>query len=215
MSQRVDALKQVSKLADDSEEKLIVRPLSAKLMEPTTPEIEGWIDREKLLDISGRSRDVQLGLAAHYGWEDYESPGGGCLLTEAHFSERLREFVAHDTLTVEEIDLLKYGRHFRLPEGAKLIVGRNREENEAMQKIESDKYLPIHLPIAGPYSLLSRDASEKEKELAAQIAITYTRSSPTERYAVTIGENEVVTVSPLPSKKEAQRYFFNAPEQVS
>jgi tRNA-specific 2-thiouridylase len=90
MSQRVDAMKQVSKLAEDQEEKLILRPMSAKLMEPTTPEEKGWVDREKLYDISGRSREPQLALAKAYGWEDYERHGGGCLLTEEHFSELLR-----------------------------------------------------------------------------------------------------------------------------
>jgi tRNA-specific 2-thiouridylase len=209
MSQRVDAMKQVSKLAEDQEEKLILRPMSAKLMEPTTPEEKGWVDREKLYAISGRSREPQLALAEAYGWEDYESPGGGCLLTEEHFSERLREFIAHDALEVSDIDLLKYGRHFRLPDGAKLIVGRNQEDNEGLQQIESEKYATVKLPIAGPFSLLSRSATEEEKALAAKIAITYARSSPKESYEVTIGENEVISVSPFASKKEAQQYFFN------
>ena len=209
MSQRADAIRQVSKLAEDSEEKLIVRPMSAKLMEPTTPEIEGWIDREKLLGISGRSRETQMKLADAYGWEDYESPGGGCLLTEEHFSERLREFTAHDDLTVKEIDLLKFGRHFRLPDGAKFVVGRDREDNEGLQGIESGKYITVKLPIAGPYSLLSQDATEEERELAAKIAITYARSSPKERYRVEVGGDEIIAVSPFATKKEAQKYFFN------
>jgi len=212
MSQRADAIRQVTKLAKDSDERLIVRPLSARLMEPTTPEAEGWIEREKLLDISGRSRERQIELAERYGWEDYESPGGGCLLTEAHFSERLREFVAHDELTVEEIDLLKYGRHFRLPGGSKLVVGRNREDNEGLQGIESEKYMPIKLPITGPFSLMSREASEVDRELGAKIAITYARSSPKECYEVVVGEDEVLSVSPLESKKEAQKYFFDSPD---
>ncbi len=208
MSQRVDALKQVSKLAHDSDEKLIVRPMSAKLMEETTPEIEGWIDREKLLAISGRSREEQMRLAEEYGWEDYESPGGGCLLTEAHFSERIREFIAHDTLTVEEIELLKFGRHFRLDDGAKLVVGRNRDDNEGLQAISSDKYTTIKLPIGGPFSLISINSSNNDKILGAKIAITYTRSSPNESYEIEVG-NEVFSVSPFGEKKEAQKYFFN------
>jgi tRNA-specific 2-thiouridylase len=208
MSQRVDALKQVSRLANDSDERLIVRPMSAKLMEETTPEIEGWIDREKLLAISGRSREEQMRLADAYGWEDYESPGGGCLLTEAHFSERIREFVSHDTLTVEEIELLKFGRHFRLDDGAKLVVGRNREDNEGLQAINSDKYTAIKLPIGGPFSLISVNSSNNDKILGAKIAITYTRSSPSESYDIEVGD-EIFSISPFGEKKEAQRYFFN------
>jgi len=209
MSQRADALKQVSGLADDKEDKLILRPMCAKLLEPTTPEIEGWIDREKLLDISGRSRERQLALAKEYGWEEYESPGGGCLLTEAHYSDRIREFVKHDDFAVADIDLLKFGRHFRLPDGAKAVVGRNREDNEGLQRVQSDKYIPIKLPIAGPFSLISANASDSDKELGAKLAITYAKSSVDESYDVLVGD-ETISISPFATKQEAQAYFFNA-----
>ena len=209
MSQRHDAMKQVSKLANDKEDKLILRPLSAKLMEETTPELEGWVDRESLLDISGRSRERQLSMAKAYGWEDYESPGGGCLLTESHYSDRIREFISFDTFEVEDIELLKFGRHFRLPDGAKLAVGRNQEDNEGLQAIGSDKYLQIKLPVAGPFSLLSANASQADRELAAKLAITYAKSSVEDCYDVEVGEQSV-TVSPFKEKKEAQVYFFNA-----
>ncbi len=209
MSQRADALKQVSSLANDKEEKLILRPLSAKLLEPTTPEIEGWVDREKLLDISGRSRERQLALVKKYGWEEYESAGGGCLLTEAHYSSRIREFIEYDNFSVSDIDLLKFGRHFRLPDGAKLVVGRNKDDNEGLQKVDSSKYIKITLPIAGPYSVISKDASSKDKELGAKLAITYAKSSIDNIYSVTVGD-KILKVSPFTTKEEAQKYFFNS-----
>ncbi len=207
MSQRADALKKVIKLADDIDEKLIVRPLSAKLLEPTTPEINGWIDREKLLNISGRSRERQLKLAKEFGWEDYEAPAGGCLLTEAHYSSRIREFIEHDSFKVEDIDLLKYGRHFRLPDGAKLVVGRDKDDNEGLKEVNSSKYKSITLPIAGPYSLISRDASKDDIDLGAKIAITYAKSKIEESYSVNV-DSEIVVTSPFATKKEAQKYFF-------
>jgi len=209
MSQRADALQQVTKLADDKEDKLILRPMCAKLLEPTTPEIEGWVDREKLLDISGRSRERQLSLVKEYGWEEYESPGGGCLLTEAHYSDRIREFVKHDDFTVPDIDLLKFGRHFRLPDGAKVVVGRNQEDNEGLQRVQSDKYIALKLPIGGPFSLMSSNASDSDKALGAKLAITYARSSVDESYAILVGD-ETISVSPFTTKQEAQAYFFNA-----
>jgi len=210
MSQRADAIKLVTKLAEDDEDRLILRPLSAKLMEKTTPESKGWVDREKLYGISGRSREQQLVMVEKYGWEDYESPGGGCLLTEEHFSDRLREFVAYDDLTITDIDLLKYGRHFRLTDGAKLIVGRNKEDNEGLQQVNSEKYMTVKLPIAGPFSLLSANATSEDKALAAKIAMTYARSTASESYEVEIGGDEIFTISPYAEKKEAQQYFFNA-----
>ena len=206
MSQRSEALAQVSKLAGDRDDKLILRPLSAKLLEPTTPELKGWVDRDKLLDISGRNRDRQLQMAKDFGWDDYESPGGGCLLTEPIFSEKLRDFIAHEEFGVEDIDLLKFGRHFRLSDGAKLVVGRHKEDNEALKAIENPDYIPITLPIAGPYSLLYKGASASDRELAAKIAITYAKSSPEEIYEVKVGD-EVIEVSPFGSKSEAQKFF--------
>ncbi len=207
MSQRKDALAQVKKLAEDKDN-LILRPLSAKLLEPTKPELEGWVDREKLLDISGRSRDRQLALAKKYGWDDYESPAGGCLLTEPVYSEKIREYIEYDEFRVSTIELLKYGRHFRLPNGAKLIVGRHKEDNEGLAQVQDENYIHFRVPLPGPYNLLAKNATQDEKELAAKIAITYAKSDPTKEYEVLIdGEN--YTVKPFESKKEAQKYFFN------
>ena len=212
MSQRSDALKQVSKLADDREERLILRPLSAKLMEPTTPEIEGWVDREKLLDISGRSRERQLSMAAAWGWEDYESPGGGCLLTEPVYSQKIREFVAHDTFGVADIDLLKFGRHFRLPDKTKLVVGRHQEDNEALEALKHPDYLAIRLPVPGPYSLIHKEATPSDIALALRIALTYGKSSTDTHYTVSFADKEY-SVQPFETKAEAQQYFFNAREK--
>ena len=210
MSQRPDALKQVRKLAGDNEDRLILRPLSARLLEPTKPETEGWVDREKLLDINGRGRERQLKMAAEYGWEDFESPGGGCLLTEPSYAAKLRDFIAHEEFGVEDIDLLKYGRHFRLPDGAKLVVGRHREDNEALLKIVNPDYIPVRLPVVGPYSLLYRDATENDRRLAARIALTYGKSDPEARYDVKIGE-EILEANPFATKAEAQKYFVLNP----
>jgi tRNA-specific 2-thiouridylase len=207
MSQRKEALAQVQKLAEDKDN-LILRPLSAKLLEPTTPEIKGWVDREKLLDISGRSRHRQLSLAKKYGWRDYESPAGGCLLTEPIYSQKIKEFIQFEDFSVEDIDLLKYGRHFRLPDGAKLIVGRHKEDNEALKKIVNSDYIPFSLPIAGPYNLVYKNASKSDLELAAKIAITYAKSNLECEYEVVIG-NQKFKVKPFLSKNEAQKYFFN------
>jgi len=210
MSQRSDALKQVSKLANDKDEKLILRPLSARLMDATTPEIEGWVDRELLLDISGRSRERQLALVEEYGWEDYESPGGGCLLTEPIYSQKITEFIQHEEFGVDDIDLLKFGRHFRLPDGAKLVVGRNQEDNESLQALTNADYIPLSLPVAGPFSLLHAQASQSDRELALKIALTYGKSSPDEQYLCEL-EGMEITISPFATKSEAQIYFFNAP----
>jgi len=209
MSQRADAMKQVIDLAQTDE--LLLRPLSAKLLAPTLPEKEGWVDREKLLDIQGRNREVQMRMAEEMGLKDYESPGGGCLLTDENFSNKIREFIAHDdAFGIEDIAVLKYGRHFRLPNGAKLIVGRHKEDNEAIERINNPKFVTLRLPIAGPYSLISSDASHEDKTLASKIAITYAKSSVDEEYEIVINGKERFNLSPFESKAEIAPYFFNA-----
>lgn len=206
MSQRSDALRLVSKLANDVEEKLILRPMSAKLMEPTTPEINNWVDREKLLDISGRGRDKQLALAKEFGWEDYESPGGGCLLTDSHYSQKIKEHIAFDEFDVDDIEVLKFGRHFRLPDGAKLIVGRNEDDNIFIESLKSSKFIGFKLPIIGPSSAISKSSTTKDKELGAKIALTYAKNDSHTIYDVTI-DDEIFSIYPFGSKDEVRQYF--------
>jgi len=208
-SQRKEAMEQVKGLSDYDD--LIVRPLCAKLLEPSLPEREGWIDREKLLDIQGRNRQRQLNMAKEIGLEDFESPGGGCLLTDEQFSLRLRDFVDHDRLEVEDIDSLKAGRHLRLPDGAKLIIGRDQEDNEKLKAITSKKYYHVRLlGAAGPYSLIDKKASKEDLELAAQFIVTYGKTSLDKAYKVKFfnNENELeIEALKLPTKDSIAQYF--------
>lgn len=130
MSQNYMALGKVMELSGI--EDLIVRPLSAKLLPPTKPIREGWIDREQLLDIQGRGRKRQMALIEEYGIVDYPSPGGGCMLTEPNYSYRLK-VLEEDGLLEEDYSelfhLVKYGRFFRIEAGKYLFVGREHENN--------------------------------------------------------------------------------------
>lgn len=130
MSQYRAALKTIEK--ESGLEGLILRPLSAKLLPQSIPEKEGWVDRERLLEISGRSRRPQMALAKDYKISDYACPAGGCLLTDRGFANRMRDLMTHSEITLDDIQLLKVGRHFRLSSSCKLIVGRNKEENERL-----------------------------------------------------------------------------------
>ncbi len=203
MSQRVDAIKNVTKLAGD-EESLILRPLSAKLMSPTKPEVEGWVDREKLLGINGRSRERQLQLAKEYGFSEFESPGGGCLLTESAMAKKIKEHISFDEFIVEDIDVLKTGRHLRLPNGAKLVIGRNKDDNEKIKNIQNPKYIFARaLDIPGPVSLINKDANDGDKLLAAKLILTYTKAK---EGRVTVGD-EVFEVEAFESKDDAREFF--------
>ncbi len=111
---------------------LVVRPLSGKLLPASKAEMEGWISRDKMLAISGRSRKLQIEIAEKYGINDFPCPAGGCLLTDPQFSRKVKDAIKYGELNITNIPLLKIGRHFRLPDGEKLIVGRNENENKKL-----------------------------------------------------------------------------------
>ena len=173
MSQRREAMRCVDKLSDENG--LLLRPLSAKLLPPTLPEIKGWVSREKLLDISGRDRKRQMELAVKYGLEDYESPGGGCLLTDINFSKRLKDYSKTLKLTPDEIDILKVGRHINY-KGFKIIISRKAEENPVLKEYNGtvfEKMFPDNFP--GPVGLIQKDAPCEVKKKAADFMISYTK----------------------------------------
>ncbi|MDR1460847.1 MAG: argininosuccinate synthase [Campylobacteraceae bacterium] len=205
MSQNSKALKNVLELSDD--DGLILRPMSAKLLAPTKPEINGWVDREKLLDIEGRDRKRQIALAQEFGFKEYASPGGGCLLTDVYFSAKLRDFVKYQPLHVEDIALLKIGRHFRLKDGAKLILGRNETENNILQNLKnsvfSDMFLGDDLP--APYGKISKNATQEEKILAARGALFYTKIEKNKPHQVQIGD-EVFEICALENGEVLKQY---------
>ncbi|SHG62044.1 tRNA U34 2-thiouridine synthase MnmA/TrmU, contains the PP-loop ATPase domain [Thermosyntropha lipolytica DSM 11003] len=143
MSQNKTALHIVEKLS--GYQGYIVRPLSAKLLPPTIPEEKGWINRDELEDISGRSRSRQKELAEKLGIKEYPSPAGGCLLTEANFARRLKKLLeAKPEAKPEEMHILKVGRHFYIDDNL-LVIGRNKAENEMLEKIalSSDKFIKV------------------------------------------------------------------------
>lgn len=174
MSQLRDKLRIIEREAEL--EGLILRPLSARHLPPTIPEKDGWVNREALLDIRGRGRRTQMDLAEKLQIGDYPCPAGGCLLTDKHFAARLREHIGHTgELKMSDIPLLKIGRHFRLPSSAKLVVGRDQGECEALERLVGDKdVLLVPRSTTGPSGLLRGESrSETAGELAATIVAAY------------------------------------------
>lgn len=137
MSQRRDALNIIDRNADVKG--LVLRPLSAKLFNPSVAEEAGWVDRDKLFAFSGRSRKPQLALAEKLGIKEYSTPAGGCLLTEAEFSRRFKDLLAQGAPGLNEVQLLKVGRHFRYPDLGKIIVGRDEQENGYLANLAEDR----------------------------------------------------------------------------
>ena len=153
----------------------IIRPLSAKLLPASKPEKEGKVDRERFLDIRGRSRKRQMELAKEFGITDYPSPAGGCLLTEVGFSKRLKDLFEHGKeASVRDVELLRFGRHMRLSEKAKVIVGRNEQENNEISARAGTEDIVIEATgYPGPIGVICGQAEEEIIKRACAICARY------------------------------------------
>jgi len=181
----------------------LLRPLSAQLLEPTIPEKEGLVDREKLLALQGRSRKPQMALTEKYGIADYPCPAGGCRLTDPGFAKRMRDLLHfRPDFDLNDVNLLKVGRHFRLSPEAKAVVGRDEEENHRLQLLARQGDFLLEVKSCGsPVTLLRGEVGEAEIHLAAAITARYSDAED-DRVEVHYGTNyaalsEAILVSPL------------------
>jgi tRNA U34 2-thiouridine synthase MnmA/TrmU len=213
MSQRRDAMNLIEREA--GLEGFILRPLSAKVLPMTIPEKKGWVDRLKLLNIQGRSRKPQIGLAEHYGIHDYPCPAGGCLLTDPGFAKRMKDLMSHlPDFSLNDVHLLKMGRHFRLSHGVKLAVGRNEEENQKIQTFAQEEDILLKVSsFPGPLSLLRGKLDEGDIEKAGAITAHYSKAKDLANIEVTYkgvdeDHHQSLFVSPI-SRGEIERLMIN------
>ncbi|HEB57696.1 MAG TPA: DUF814 domain-containing protein [Gammaproteobacteria bacterium] len=204
MSQRRDTMPVVARESGAGD--LLLRPLCARHLPPTLPEREGWVDREKLLDFHGRNRKPQMALAKELGIEDYAQPAGGCcFLTDRAYSDKLvdlwqargaREY------QLDDIMMLKVGRHIRPSERFKLIVGREEGENRFLEGYRK-QFISLHTTShKGPLVLLDGEPNESDVELAARITARYSQGRSAESVTVAVrepdGSARELTVTPMP-----------------
>lgn len=175
MSQNKSALDIVKK--ESGFEDKILRPLCAKNLEPTKMELDGLVDREKLEAISGRSRKRQMELAKAWGIEEYPSPAGGCKLTEPNFSNRLKDLLLHNKdAKPHDVEILRYGRHFRISEKVKIISTREQSEAEIIKPlINNNDYIFIAKDFSGSMVILQGSPDEGDISLAGRICGRYSK----------------------------------------
>lgn len=166
----------------------LLRPLSAKLLAPTVPEQRGWVDRERLYGFSGRGRKAQIALAEEFGITDYPQPSGGCCyLIHQVYSRRLEDFLAHEgaeALDTSRVQLLAVGRHFRLPAGQKVVVGRHEAENEYLERCGVPGVLLRVIAHPGPTTLVPGQPDAAQIEIAARMTASYSDANDDARVAV-------------------------------
>ena len=201
MSQRRDAMSIVER--DSGLKGYLLRPLCAKLLQPTIPEQKGLVDREKLYGFSGRSRRAQMDLAERFGIQDYATPAGGCVLTDPILSKRVRELLLKEgEVNARDVQILSVGRLFNFPSGI-LRVGRNERDNDKLIALigEGDVIIKTR-DFPGPVSLFRGKPTEDDIELAARITARYSDAKGIESVAVSFAsgpEETIIWVSPASS----------------
>lgn len=177
MSQNKQSLNIVGKCSQY--EDLLVRPLSASLLPPTKPIREGWIDADKLPRFSGRNRTPQIELAEHFNIADYPTPAGGCLLTEERFGEKLKDLLEHEGPDEDRTNLwlLQTGRHIRLADDVKIIVGSCKEDNDLLNAKATDQDYQLTCPnIPSPLIIAPPNSTEEQLKTAAAICVRYAKN---------------------------------------
>ena len=204
MSQRRETMPVVARESGGND--LLVRPLSAKQLPETLPEREGWLDREKLYDFSGRTRKPQMALAAKFGFKDYAQPAGGCcMLTDENYAIKLQDMWHNRPSRDYELDdiiMLKMGRHFRLAPHLKLIIGREEGENRFMQGYKN-QFMSIY-PTSHPGALCLVDGefkSDEERDQALALVARYSQGKNDPQVKLVIrqstGEEQEYSISPM------------------
>lgn len=177
MSQRRDALNAVRKLSGAGD--LIIRPLCQKLLPDTLPIREGWVKKEDMLDINGRSRARQMALAEELGVVEYPNSGGGCLLTDKGYTKRLQDLVTYENLEHQYIQFLEFGRHFRLNSETKVIITRTKGESDTITPMLTEELVIKCKNIPGPLGVIQSNhvISLDELKLAGSILLRYNGKS--------------------------------------
>jgi len=213
MSQRKDLLPVV--VRESGADDRLLRPLCAKNLAPTLPEREGWVDRNKLLDFHGRNRKPQMALAKQFGFEDYASPAGGCcFLTDANYAKKLADLwqAQHEkTYELDDIMLLKVGRHIRPKPHYKLIVSREEGENKFLSGYRKNFTHIETTSCGGPLTLVDGEATDEDIETASRIVARFSQGKNEDSVTVKIthinGDEKTVNVLPMPPAEIRQEWY--------
>ena len=210
MSQRKDTMPVIAR--DSGAGDRLVRPLCARNLPPTLPETEGWLDREQMYGFNGRSRKPQMALAKQFGFEDYAQPAGGCcFLTDKQYSVKLADLWATRgtrEYDLDDIMLLKVGRHLRPRPNFKIIVGREEGENRFLEGYRKRFVHMLPTSHTGPLVLLDGDISAGDIELAARLTARFSQGRDADRVTIEVsrqgGATHSLDVVPLPTEKFLQ-----------
>jgi len=190
MSQRKESFPMIDKAADVKG--IVVRPLCGKILPATIPEEQGLIKRELMYDFNGRSRKPQMALAQELGLTEYPAPAGGCLLTEPNYSYKLRELLDHKKdPDYKDIHFLRLGRHFRVTPDCKIIVGRHKDDNNAIRALlDPDDHIFKVEGVGSPTVVILGNATDEVIKLAASLCARYSDAKNEDEVTVAVKQGE-------------------------
>lgn len=213
MSQRKDLMPVIARESGAGDK--LLRPLCAKNLPPTLPEREGWVRRDELLDFSGRNRKPQMALAAKFGFVDYAQPAGGCcFLTDENYSKKLVDMWEHRSSRDYELDdimMLKVGRHIRPRSNFKMVIGREEGENKFMEGYRK-QFISLHTTShSGPLVLLDGELDNNDIELAARIVARFGQGKSAESVTIAVvqpnGDSHELHVKPMPADQIDEAWY--------
>jgi len=214
MSQRKDTMPVVAR--ESGAEDLLLRPLCAKNLPPSLPEREGWVDRERLYDFSGRTRKPQMALAAELGLADYAQPAGGCcFLTDEQYSVKLADLWqsrGRREYDLDDIMLLKVGRHLRPAPHFKVIISREEGEGRFLQGYRKRFVNLSTISHPGPLALVDGEVDAADLELAARLVARFSKGRDADRVELELnrpdGSSEKLSVAPLQSHEIPKEWYL-------
>ncbi|QYZ66071.1 MAG: tRNA (5-methylaminomethyl-2-thiouridylate)-methyltransferase [Gammaproteobacteria bacterium (ex Lamellibrachia satsuma)] len=214
MSQRKETMPVVS--GESGAEDLLLRPLCAKNLPQTLPEREGWVERGGLYDFSGRSRKPQMALAAKFGFEDYAQPAGGCcFLTDAQYSVKLADLWrarGSKQYEMDDIMLLKVGRHLRPAPHYKVIIAREEGEGNFLQGYRKQFVSIKTISHAGPLALIDGEPRAADIELAARLVARYSQGRDADLVELEVmdrqGTSRTLKVEPIKPHEIPQEWHI-------
>jgi hypothetical protein len=214
MSQRKDTMPVVAR--ESGAEDLLLRPLCAKNLPPTLPEREGWVDRERLYDFSGRTRKPQMALAEEFGMAEYAQPAGGCcFLTDEQYSVKLADLWrsrGRREYDLDDIMLLKVGRHLRPSPHFKLIISREEGEGRFLQGYRKRFINLTTLSHPGPLALVDGEVDEADLQMAARLVARFSKGREADRVELELnrpdGTSERLSVVPFQSSEIPKEWYL-------
>jgi hypothetical protein len=157
-----------------------------------------------------------MALAARFGIEDYAQPAGGCcFLTDEQYAVKLKDLWSargSKQYELDDIMLLKVGRHLRPSSRFKVIIAREEGEANFLQGYRKRYPHMNTVSHGGPLALIDGDIDEKDIELIARVVARYSQGRNADLVELSFtdlsGESRLLKVAPMPAHELPKEWLI-------